>query len=159
MLKWGGSWNENKEQKFILMSIMAVGHWHAVLGHEEVVHLLQLLLWQHEAVDLFLSRSAWNGNTTYKQCSSLLLFLGLGNTYVSRNRISWTSIGNFWQENEKYSIYTAQCDFTLTKEETGKVAKSEEALAPGWYETTCSATSPWNRKVCKCLVLYSLLTQ
>ena len=37
--------------------------------------------------------------------------------------------------------------FTFTKEETGKVAKSEEALAPGLWEMTCSATSPWKRNV------------
>lgn len=47
------------------------------------MHFLQLLLGQHEAVDLLLSGSAWNGNTTHKRCSSLLLFLGLGDTYVT----------------------------------------------------------------------------
>ena len=31
---------------------------------------------------------------------------------------------------------------TLVKEETGKVEKSEATLAPGWCDTTCSATSP-----------------
>lgn len=53
---------------------------------------------------------------------------------------------NLITKDEKYSIYSTLCGFTLTKEETGKVAKSEEAFAPGWYDTTCSATSPWNRQ-------------
>lgn len=139
------------------MSIMAVGQWHASLGHEEVVHFLQLLLWQNEAVDLFLSRGAWNGNTTDKYCSSLLLSLGLGNNIWSCT-CTWyyflNKYNNLITKDEKYSIYSTLCGFTLTKEETGKVAKSEEAFAPGWYDTTCSATSPWNRQVCKCLVLF-----
>lgn len=33
-----------RKEKLFLMSIMAVGQWHASLGHEEVVHFLQLLL-------------------------------------------------------------------------------------------------------------------
>lgn len=51
-------------------------------GPEEAVHLLQLLLGKYEAVHLFLSRAARNGNTANKQRSSLLLFLGLGNTFL-----------------------------------------------------------------------------
>lgn len=130
-MKWKQEW-ENKEQKFVLMSVMAARQWH-VLGPEQVVHLLQLLLGQHKTVDLFLSWVAWNGNTSYKQCSSLLLFLGLGNTlYIN-------IIYNYWRIGK----LETQFNFTFTKDETGKVAKSEVALAPGWYETTCSATSPW----------------
>lgn len=75
------------------MSVMAAGQRH-ILGPEQVVHLLQLLLGQHKAVDLFLSRAAWNGNTAYKQCSSLLLFLGLGNT-LHINIVSSTGIRDF----------------------------------------------------------------
>ena len=57
---------------------------------------------------------------------------------------------------EMYSLYLFECQLrksdvrvhvrvTLTKEEMGKVAKSEETFAPGCWETTCSATSPWER--------------
>lgn len=56
-----------------------MGQWHVVLGHEEAVHFVQLLLGQDEAVHLFLAAGAWDGNTPYKHCSPLLLFLGLGN--------------------------------------------------------------------------------
>lgn len=63
------------------MSVLAVDQCRD-LGLEEAVHLLQLLLGKHEAVHLFLSRAARNGNTTNEQRSSLLLFLGLGNTFL-----------------------------------------------------------------------------
>lgn len=51
-------------------------------GPEEAVHLLQLLLGKHEAVHLFLSRAARNGDTANEQRPPPLLFLGLGNTFL-----------------------------------------------------------------------------
>lgn len=48
-----------------------------VLAHEEMVHFLQLLLGQDEAVDLFLSPAARNPNSAHKHRSFLLLILGL----------------------------------------------------------------------------------
>lgn len=136
MLKWSVRWIKNREQKLVLLSIMV--QWLDVLGHEEVVHFLQLLLWQHKAVDLLLSRSTRNGYTTHKHCSSLLLFLGLVDMYVT-----WVKTC----KKRRNMALLCNTGFTLTKEDTGKVAKSEEALAPGWYETTCSATSPWNKNL------------
>lgn len=41
------------------------------------MHLLKLLLGQHQAVHLFLSRGAWDSDPANKRGSSLLLFLGL----------------------------------------------------------------------------------
>lgn len=64
-----------KTKAFILMSHL--DQWHTGSGHQEVMHLLQLLLWQHKTVHSFLSRGAWNGDTTHKRGSSLLLLLGL----------------------------------------------------------------------------------
>jgi hypothetical protein len=55
---------------------------------------------------------------------------------------------------EMYSLHLFECQLresdvrvhvTLTKEEMGKVAKSETFAPPGCWETTCSATSPWER--------------
>lgn len=46
-------------------------------GPEEAVHVLQLLLGEHQAVNLFLSGVARNGDAANKQRSSLLLFLCL----------------------------------------------------------------------------------
>lgn len=72
---------ENKEENYVLVSVLAVDQCRD-LGLEEAVHFLQLLLGKHEAVHLFLSRDARNGNTANEQRSSLLLFLGLGNTFL-----------------------------------------------------------------------------
>lgn len=41
------------------------------------MHLLKLLLGQHQAVHLLLSRGAWDGDPANQRGSSLLLFLGL----------------------------------------------------------------------------------
>lgn len=41
------------------------------------MHLLKLLLRQHQSVHLFLSRGARDGNAANKRGSSPLLFLGL----------------------------------------------------------------------------------
>lgn len=43
------------------------------------MHLLKLLLGEHEPVHLLLSRGTWDGNTANKRGSSLLFFLGLSN--------------------------------------------------------------------------------
>lgn len=55
------------------------------LDCEEVVHLLQLLLRQDEAVDLLLAAGARDGDTTHKHRTSFLLFLGLRKTFTSRH--------------------------------------------------------------------------
>lgn len=116
-----------------------------ILCHEEGVNLLQLLLWQNQTVDLLLPTLAWNGNTTNQHRLPLFLLFGL------RETVFWDSEVNILKQKQ---LLRMSYFFTLTKEDTGKVAKSEEALAPRWCETTCSATSPWNI-ICKylCLVL------
>lgn len=65
-------WNEKKEGLSLCRQ-----SWGSVLGHEEAVHLLKLLLRQHEAVHLLLSRGAWDADAANKPGSSLLLFFGL----------------------------------------------------------------------------------
>lgn len=96
------------------------------------MHLLQLLLGQHQAVHLFLARGARDADAADERGSSLLLFLGLSN-----GRARQTVWGGGKRKSKK-----TEPGFTLMKEETGKVAKSDEAFAPVRCDTTCSATSP-----------------
>lgn len=96
---------------------------------------LQLLLGQDKAVDLFLTSGAREGNTTHKHRPTLFLFLSLRGEekrFITQSRA----------KGKKCFALHLLGGCTLTKDDNGNVAKSEEALAPGWVETTCSATSP-----------------
>lgn len=114
----------------------------AVIGRGgELVPVHGCMGWQHDLQTRFLPASLpW----PRKQHVMSFYMCKYANSCNKKNK-SW----NWWCV-WVYILY----GFTLTNEETGKVAKSVEAFAPGWYETTCSDTSPWNRKVRKCLLLY-----
>lgn len=92
-----------------------------VSGHEEAVHALQLLLRQHQAVDLLLARAAGDGHAAHQHRAALLL-PRLEKPHNNTHRISGSpGVGIM-----NYGIM-----FTLTKEEAGNVAKSDGAFAPG----------------------------
>lgn len=62
------------------------------LSHEESVHLLQLLLGEHEAVDPLLSPRAGNADAPDKHRPSLLLILGLAQMERTHVSLQWTKL-------------------------------------------------------------------
>lgn len=130
-------------------------------GPQQTVNSLQLTLWQDEAVDLLLTAGTRHHDPTHQHRVGLLLLLRLktGKSSVfnqlGEGRVWWvprvlshypSSMNS--QENEEMmgcdSLSVAA--LTLTNVVEGNVAKSDDTRAPGWWLTTCSATSSWQRR-------------
>lgn len=130
-------------------------------GPQQTVNSLQLTLWQDEAVDLLLTAGTRHHDPTHQHRVGLLLLLRLktGKSSVldqlGEGRVWWvprvlshypSSMNS--QENKEMmsSDSLSVAALTLTNVVEGNVAKSDDTRAPGWWLTTCSATSSWQRR-------------
>lgn len=103
-------------------------------GAQQVVDPLQLSVWQHQAVNLLVAVGARHHDPAHQHRVALPLLFGLQDTEQQQHRrVRQVTAGRF--------VSGVRARVTFTNSVEGKVAKSEETLAPGCWWTTCSATS------------------
>lgn len=103
-----------------------------------MVDPLQLIVRQYQAVHLLVALGTRHHDSAHQHWVTLLLLSGLEDTKQQQQQV------------RQVRLCRLVCDvgqrITFTKCVEGKVAKSEETLAPGCWWTTCSATSSCTRR-------------